>query len=116
MLKFTLSPDPDGQPGCYIYRAREGDSLGMLAEVWMVPVDELVANNSATLADLDEPLKGKFLTVCGGEWVLLCSLQECGGFFCGSADYTSISRFISCAVDALWDCAEAGCLCNCPLQ
>jgi hypothetical protein len=48
----------------------------MLADVWMVPVDELVANNSATLADLDEPLKGKFLTVCGGEW-RLWQLDEC---------------------------------------
>eukprot|EP00775_Hariotina_reticulata_P009526 gene9526-9690_t len=64
-FKFTLSPDPDGNPGCYVYRAREGDSLGMLAEVWGVPVDELVANNSATVQDLDQPLLGKFLTVCG---------------------------------------------------
>eukprot|EP00775_Hariotina_reticulata_P009525 gene9525-9689_t len=68
-FKFTLSPDPDGNPGCYVYRARGGDSLGMLAEVWGVPVDELVANNSATVQDLDEGLQGKFLTDCPPDWL-----------------------------------------------
>ncbi len=76
MFKFTLSPDPDGQKDCYVYRARPGDYLGMLAEVWRVPVDELVANNSAMVPDLDQGLQGKFLTVCGGE-SLLPTLPKC---------------------------------------
>lgn len=50
--------------GCYVVRAKQGDFLGMLAEQWGVDSMELLANNTASITDLNAPLAGKFLSVC----------------------------------------------------
>ena len=77
-IPVALTPDPDTK-GCYVYRAKPGDSIGMLADTWGVEPAELLYNNTEIISDLEKPIDGKLLSVCGlGEWRYLsdCFLIE----------------------------------------
>lgn len=63
-IPVALTPDPDTK-GCYVYRAKPGDSIGMLADTWGVEPAELLYNNTEIISDLEKPIAGKLLSVCG---------------------------------------------------
>jgi hypothetical protein len=63
-IPVSLTPDPDTK-GCDVYRAKPGDSIGMLADTWGVEPAELLYNNTEIINDLDKPIAGKLLSVCG---------------------------------------------------
>jgi hypothetical protein len=63
-IPVSLTPDPD-QKGCYVYRAKPGDSIGMLADTWGVAPVDLLYNNSQAISDLEKPIAGQLLSVCG---------------------------------------------------
>jgi hypothetical protein len=62
-IPYDVSQDAQN-PGCYIYRARGGDSISSLADVWGVDAFELLYNNSANIDDVSKPLAGTVLSVC----------------------------------------------------
>jgi hypothetical protein len=75
-IPVSLTPDPDTK-GCYVYRAKLGDSIGMLADSWGVSPADLLYNNSQAISDLEKPIAGQLLSVCGlGEHQLLLKSQE----------------------------------------
>jgi len=64
-IKIPYDVSKDAQnPGCYIYRARSGDSISSLADIWGVDAFELLYNNSANIDDVSKPLDGIVLSVC----------------------------------------------------
>eukprot|EP00878_Enallax_costatus_P023996 GHUV01025579.1.p1 GENE.GHUV01025579.1~~GHUV01025579.1.p1 ORF type:complete len:256 (+),score=14.52 GHUV01025579.1:368-1135(+) len=62
----------EGQPSCYSYAARSGDSISAIAmRMWGIPVDHpekpiqrLLQDNSYVITNLEEPVVGKSLKVC----------------------------------------------------
>eukprot|EP00882_Tetradesmus_deserticola_P030773 GHRQ01034715.1.p1 GENE.GHRQ01034715.1~~GHRQ01034715.1.p1 ORF type:complete len:108 (-),score=31.76 GHRQ01034715.1:3-326(-) len=82
-ISVALTPDPDTK-GCYVYRAKPGDSIGMLADTWGVEPVELLYNNSAAINDLEKPIAGKLLSVCGlGEQPTQSRVPQHASNFCG---------------------------------
>lgn len=63
-IPVSLSPDPE-KKSCYVYRAKPGDSIGMLADTWGIEPADLLYDNIDTITDLDKPIAGKLLSVCG---------------------------------------------------
>jgi hypothetical protein len=64
-VRIPVDVSKDAQnPGCYIYRARAGDSISYLADIWGVDAFELLYNNSANIEDVSKPLEGTVLGVC----------------------------------------------------
>jgi hypothetical protein len=62
----ALQPAPLGKPAnCRLYSAGSFDYVSRVARVLGVPVGTLLADNADVIRDLDQPLIGKQLLVCG---------------------------------------------------
>jgi hypothetical protein len=59
-----LPPLP-GRPGCVAYTAKPNDFLSRVALLAGLPLPKLLLDNAKVIADLDTPIAGKTLALCG---------------------------------------------------
>lgn len=64
------------KPGCYSYTAKPTDFLSRIANRFRISVSNVLLDNRNVITDLDKPVGGKVLTLCGVDPALTPARNE----------------------------------------